>query len=93
MNLKDKRPSIEAAWRGYRNLVLGPRIGGEVLLASRTAFWAGAAVLFYSIMGSLDDGTEATEADLARMDAINAEIEKFCVTFDEAVIKRHGGMQ
>jgi hypothetical protein len=93
MNLRDKRPSIEAAWRGYRDLVMGPNAGRDETLASRLAFWAGASVLFYTITGMLDEGEDATDADLAKMDAIHAEVEKFCTTFDEAVIQRHGGRQ
>lgn len=93
MNLRDKRPSIEAAWRGYRDLVLGPRIGVEVLAASRIAFFAGASVLFYTMVGMLDEDAEPTDADLAKMDTLHAEVEKFCATFDEEVIKRHGGRQ
>lgn len=57
------------------------------------AFWAGATTLFYALIDCLDPGEEPTEADLAKMDAIDAEIRKFAETFDAEVLKRHGGRQ
>jgi hypothetical protein len=59
----------------------------------RLAFWAGAATLFYALMGGLDPGEEPTEADEAKMKAIDAEIQGFSETFDAEVLKRHGGWQ
>jgi hypothetical protein len=44
-------------------------------------------------MNMLDEGEEPTAADLARMDNIHTEIEKFTETFDAEVLKRHGGQQ
>ena len=88
-----KQPSIAAAWRSYRELVLEGR-GSEAARADcYLAFWAGAATLFYSIMDCLDTGDEPTEADLKRMDNIHNEIERFTETFDAEVLKRHGGRQ
>jgi hypothetical protein len=83
-----KYPSIEAAWRGYEKLI-SPRDKEE----ARLAFWAGASVLFHAMLKMLDPGDEPTDADLAKMDAINAEIEKFISTLDAEVLKRHGGRQ
>jgi hypothetical protein len=83
-----KYPSIEAAWRGYEKLI-SPRDNEE----ARLAFWAGASVLFYAMLKMLDPGDEPTDADLAKMDALNTEIEKFTSTFDAEIFKRHGGRQ
>lgn len=88
-----KQPSINAAWRSYRDLVLQGR-GSEAEQADCfLAFWAGAATLFYSIMDCLDEGDEPTAADLKRMDNIHNEIKRFDKTFDAEVLKRHGGQQ
>lgn len=92
-NLKTKQPSIAAAWRSYRELVLPRTIAPGMRDDLQLAFFAGAATLFYSIIATLDEGEEPTEADLARMDAINNEIETFAKSFDSEVLKRHGGMQ
>ncbi len=83
-----KYPSIEAAWKGY-NALLSP----ADVEAARLAFWAGASVLFYAMLRMLDPGDEPTAVDLAKMDRLNTEIEKFASTFDAEVIRRHGGRQ
>lgn len=57
------------------------------------AFWAGAATLFYSILNMLDEDEEPTADDLACMEAIHKEIERFASTFDAEVHNRHGGRQ
>ena len=88
-----KQPSVEAGWRSYRDLVMPPDAPAIQRSECRLAFWAGAATLFYSIMDCLDPGDEPTEADLARMSAINGELRKFAETFDAEVFKRHGGQQ
>jgi hypothetical protein len=88
-----KQPSITAGWHAYLELVVPPQAPDIQREECRLAFWAGAATLFYAIMQSLDPGAEPTEADVARLDAINAEIEAFSATFDAEVQKRLGGRQ
>jgi hypothetical protein len=83
-----KYPSIDAAWKGYVALVSPTDVE-----AARLAFWTGASVLFYGMLRMLDPGEEPTDADLAKMDRLNAEIEKFAATFDAEVLKRRGGRQ
>ena len=71
------RKYIEIGWQSYRKLVV-PDDAGEVQVnESRQAFYAGAAVLFEGIIGGLDGGSEATDADIQRMDDIQAEITAF----------------
>ena len=82
------RSSIAAAWASYERTVIPTQAGMLHREESRLAFYAGAATLFYSIMKSLDAGDEPTEADLARMDAIRAEIDGFAAAFDAEVAKR-----
>lgn len=92
MKLKG-HPSIAAAWRGYQELVMHPQAPQLQRDECRLAFWAGAATLFYAIMQGLDEGTEPTDADMARMDAIHSEIDRFTRGFDDEVLKRHQGRQ
>ena len=93
MNLKIKYPSVEKAWQSYRDLVLANRISDDQRTECRLAFWAGASVLFNIMINMLDDDHEPTAADLAKMDVLNNEIDKFCKTFDAEIMKRHGGQQ
>jgi hypothetical protein len=81
-----KYPSVDAAWKGYSALMRPPDIE-----AARLAFWAGASVLFYIMLLTMDPGNEPTDADMARMDRLNAEIEKFASTFDAEVLRRNTG--
>lgn len=92
-SIKTKQPSIAAAWNSYLEMVLPPTIAPGLRADLRLAFYGGAATLFYSILNALDEGEEPTDADLARMNAINDEIDQFAKTFDAEVLKRHGGMQ
>jgi len=85
-----KQPSITAGWHAYLELVVPPAAPDIQREECRLAFWAGAATLFYALLQSFEPGTEPTAADLARMDAINAEIEAFSATFDAEVVKRRG---
>ena len=64
---------IEAQWLEYSK-VLPPNAGRVQVDETRRAFFAGAFVLFNTIMAQLDPGTEATEDDLRRLDEINAEL-------------------
>lgn len=67
---------IEKGWNSYRALL--PKDAGEVQIKeTRQAFYAGAAILFESLMLVLDPGTEPTEADMQRMDDINKELREF----------------
>ena len=68
---------IEAGWEGFREKVV-PRTASEVQCAEmRKAFFAGAAYLFTRTMLSLDDGKDATEADLKMLDDVHAELVAF----------------
>lgn len=87
------KSSLAAAWRAYEEMVVHPQAPDIQREECKLAFYAGAATLFYSIMIGLDPGTEPTDADMARMDAINKEVEQFAATFDQEVFKRHGGKQ
>ena len=84
------QPSIAAGWESYRRLVVPSTVSQVQVDECKLAFYAGATVLFYSILKSLDEGDEPTEGDLQKMDDIHEEIERFTTTFDQQVIKRRG---
>lgn len=70
---------VAAGYEGYKlmfpHAMRSHPVYGE---AERRAFFAGAQHLFASIMNSgLDEGTEPTEADMARMDNIARELKEF----------------
>jgi hypothetical protein len=48
----------------------------------RNSFFAGAQHLFASIMHGLDPDKEPTEADMRRMDLIDAELKRFITEFE-----------
>jgi hypothetical protein len=84
--LVDKGKLIEAGWVSLR-LAAIPEDAGKVQLEEmRNAFFAGAQHLFASIMDVMDDDREPTEADLARMSQISAELDVFIRDFS----KKHG---
>lgn len=84
--LTDQGKIIEAGWVGFRLQAIDPEAGKVQLEFGREAFFAGAQHLLASIMTVLDDGEEATERDLKRMDLISQELEIFITDY----AKRHG---
>ena len=72
---------IEAAWLSFERQVIPPTAPDVQRQEMRRAFYAGAQALFTGILGMLDPGTEPTEADLGKMDAVQAEL----LTFAESV--------
>ena len=75
--LADEGKLIEAGWVSLRHVTMPPDAPQEQLDDLRMAFFAGAQHLFGSIMNILDAGEEATDADQARMSAINDELNTF----------------
>jgi len=70
---------IADEWRDYEIKVI-PLDAPEVQRTeSRRAFYAGARSLFCGIVNMLDPGSEATQADLGKMDAIQTELDQFLV--------------
>lgn len=72
---------IEAGWLALRIAALPVDAPAEQLADQRNMFFAGARHLFASIITILDPGTEPTEADLIRMDLIDAELKAFIIEF------------
>lgn len=78
--LTDQGLLIEAGWISLRSLAFATASTAE-LEQLRNAFFAGAQHLLASIIFILEPGTEPTEADLARMDHIDAELKAFIELF------------
>lgn len=68
---------IEEAWLSYAAQVIPPTAHKTQIRECRRAFYAGAHSLLNAMMIHLDPGSEPTEADLRRMDAIDGEFQKF----------------
>jgi hypothetical protein len=75
--LADDGRLIEAGWVALRIAVVPHDAPPEQLASMRLAYMSGAQHLFGSIMSVLDAGDEPTEADMRRMDLINAELTAF----------------
>ena len=73
----DKELLIEKSWLSYRQSVIPKNAGPTQLIESRRAFYAGAQGLFTILVTILEPGQEATDADLATMDGIDAELKRF----------------
>lgn len=59
----------------------------------RMAFFGGAQHLMGSIFGFLEEGEEPTDADMRRMNNIQAELEEFIADFAKRRIPVKGGLQ
>lgn len=68
-------------------MVIPPQAGSTQVEECHRAFYAGAAVLFESIMRMLDPGEEPTEADMARMSAIDKELRDFGRGLDAELLR------
>lgn len=68
---------IEAGWVALRTMWVPEDASEQQVRDMRWAFMAGAQHLFGSIMSTLDEDKEPTEADLKRMDLIDAELKRF----------------
>ena len=68
---------IDAAWRSLAERAIPPAAPDRQRIEMRRAFYAGAQSLFLALMCDLDPGAEPTEADEARVKAIDAELKAF----------------
>lgn len=64
-------------WEIYRKRVIPENAHAIQVIESRRAFYAGAECLMVAVMQNLSDGSETTEADLAVMESIDAELKQF----------------
>lgn len=77
-SLIDQGQMLEAAWQSFRLMALPIVTGSRELDAFKETFFAGAAATFETMMHAMEEGhQEPTEADLRRMDALAAEVNKW----------------
>jgi hypothetical protein len=79
--LIEKGLLIEAGFVSLRMAAMDPAAPPIQVNEMRMAFFAGAQHLFASIMCVLDPSDEPTLKDLARMDAIHKELDRFIHEF------------
>lgn len=79
--LVDKGLVIEAGWQALKATSVPANAPPVQIAEMRNAFFAGAQHLFASIMGILEDGHEATDADLNRMTQISNELDAFVAEY------------
>jgi hypothetical protein len=73
---------IEAGFAGLRIACKLEDAPADQLDQMRSAFFAGALHLFASIVTVLDPGSEPTDADMASMSRIDAELRAFSQDFE-----------
>jgi hypothetical protein len=69
--------TIRELWDSYARDVVPKDAPTVQRWETRRAFYAGAQATFMSIISMLDPGTEPTEADLRKMDALDQELRTF----------------
>lgn len=88
--LTDKGLLIEAGWVGLRLAAIPFDAPALQIEEMRNAFFAGASYLYSSIMTIMDADREPTDADLARMEKIDAELKAFIGDFELRNLKTRG---
>lgn len=73
---------IAAAWAQYHERVLPPDAGRIQVKESKRAFYAGAEAMIITMLRSFEpstgpEGDEPTDADMAVMDELRAELMEF----------------
>lgn len=79
MKLKRRPPYIEGEWKQYRARVVASTAGRVQVAEERQSFFAGALLLNHTLMTSMSDGDEATEADLELAKSIEDDLRDFRV--------------
>jgi hypothetical protein len=72
----DSTNLIETMWLLFAASVKIPA-GGAQWTESRRCFFAGAATLFEALTRIMEPGAEPTDADVARMDRISKELDRY----------------
>jgi len=68
---------IELAWNSYRKFVIPIDASDTQVTETRQAFYAGASILFETLLRALEPGEEETEADIQVMASLQAEVDEF----------------
>lgn len=68
---------MDSAWRSYSEQVIPLDAPDIQRQECRRSFYAGAGALFGGVMKMLDPGEDPTLDDLAKMDALQTELDQF----------------
>jgi hypothetical protein len=68
---------IEQQWQDFASVYRVAGAGPTQVRECRRAFYAGAISLFHLLLGVSDDGSEPTETNLALLNDINAEFQRY----------------
>jgi hypothetical protein len=68
---------VAGGWYAFEKAFLPPHIGEQQRNDMMVAFYSGAEHTFYNMISMQDEGEEPTDADMARMDKLHAELERF----------------
>ena len=90
VTLADQGKLIEAGWFSLMAIAIPADAPPVQVKEMRKAFMAGAQHLFASILSIMDPEDEPTEADLRRMDLINAELKAYVEELKEDPRFRRG---
>ena len=71
---------VAKQWASYRESVMHPDAGVDQVRETRMAFYAGCEALFAVMMTAFDPGPEPTEADMAVMEEVHQELQRFAVS-------------
>lgn len=74
---------VEEMWRDYERRVLPANASRVQRNETRRAFFAVAMVLFERLVTMMDPGTEPTEDDMGKMDAIHEELQTYLAEMAE----------
>ncbi len=77
---------IEMCWDSYRDLIVGPDASIDQVTDARQAFYAGASILFKTLLLALDPGDKETDADMLMMASLQAEVDDFGMELDLRLI-------
>lgn len=80
--MAEEKKMIALLWKGYRASVVPKSASATQLSETRQAFYAGASVLFTTLMHVLDNSSDASGMKL--LAAIQAEIDEFGQQLDKA---------
>lgn len=76
---------IEGGFVAFRLAVISPDAPAVQVKEMRNAWFAGAQHVFASIMATLDEGAEPTDADMQRISNIAAELDDFTKELERRV--------
>jgi hypothetical protein len=87
-HLADKGLMVEGGWQMMKALVMPKNAPVQQIHDCRIFFFAGAQHVWSSLLSIMEKGTDATEADLRRMENIEQEMGRFVTEFNALMAAR-----